>query len=314
MLKKYNEEIECILEYNSKINSSIYNYNKDFTKLMFHDQFSLKEIFEVDDLDTDATPSFVFKENKTGKILFDHRTGIKSEKPFLIISKPRSGTHIMSNILKIIGLHHVCVFLDHMDTYCYRLDEEQKLIHQLPTGIPLFISRNMFLQGQFSHSHLIYSEWAAKNIPENFTVITLDRDFISPGNYVFSDMKGRIYNKIISGCRNIEVEEMLRAGIFDREIEFLHSEYKIQEESIKRWIDHSHIHVKFEDLFKFDGELCGPILKNIFGNGCEKEDSLFWSELIRRRALREESFTKRTLNAIDSTIESALLKRIGMLC
>ncbi|MGF6916153.1 hypothetical protein [Paraburkholderia sp. 40] len=304
----------CILVDKSKNYRSIYDYDHGFTRLIFHDQASLREILQVSDLATNVTTSFLFMENKSKKVVFDHRSGTLSEKPILVISKPRSGTHIVSNILKAIGLQQVCVFLDHMDTYCYRLDESQKLIHQFPTGIPLFAAYKMFLPGQFSHSHLIYSDWAAENITEEFTIITLNRDFLSYKNYIASDMKGRIYNKIISGYKNSEICDLISNGMFDVEIDFLFREYRVQSDSIDLWSKCSDIHVDFDSLFVVNGGACVPILNYIFGGEHAEAEICFWSELVRRVALEGESFTKRSDNKIHGDVSDILSERIDAIC
>ncbi|WP_322091672.1 hypothetical protein [Paraburkholderia bannensis] len=304
----------CIIGGKEKIGRSIYDFGDDFAKLIFHDQASLGEILQVGDLATNVTTSFLFRNNETKKIVFDHRVGTFSEKPILVISKPRSGTHIVSNILKAIGLQQVCVFLDHMDTYCYRLDESQRLIHQFPTGIPLFSAYKMFASGQFSHSHLIYSDWAAENITNEFAILTLDRNFISFKEYIISDMKGRIYNKIISGHSNTEICELIIGGVFDVEIEFLFKEYEVQTASIDLWSEYSDIHIDFNDLFVANGGACAPIINYIFGDNYAEAEINFWSELVRRVALEGESFTKRSDNKIHADVDEILSERIESIC
>lgn len=202
---------------------------------IYHDLMGLRTLLEDDEINTKVFPSFLFKDEKNKKILFDYRVARPSRKPILLISLPRSGIHILANTFELLEFHKVCVSLDHMETYCYRLDERQSLIHQLPTGIPLYSAVKMFNPGQFTHSHLLASDWALDNLPKHFDIIVLDRTFEGAEAYIFSDLIGRTYNKLVRGTNTAQIIQLIIDGRLDDEIDFLRADYSRQKGSIAQW-------------------------------------------------------------------------------
>lgn len=95
-----------------------------------------------------------------GTLHFDKKKGTCKHK-VILITIPRSGTHLCQAIFSRLFLHHVRVFpqLDHLGDYRHLTDADRhrlKRPHDVKK-IPLHMSLQWMLSGQFTHTHLKYN-------------------------------------------------------------------------------------------------------------------------------------------------------------
>jgi hypothetical protein len=290
---------------------SIDEFSGNYQKLLFHDVDGLRKILGCEELETIVTQSFLFQCKSEGKILFDHRSGKHTEKPLLVISHPRSGTHILASILELVGLHQVNVFLDHMDTFCYRLDARQRLIHQYPTGIPLFAASQLFQPGQFTHTHLLHSQWAEEVLPEHFTIITLDRNFESDQEFVRSELFGRAYNLLDNGVSESVLLREIDAGEFDEQIKFVCSEFQLHKSSIAAFAKVADYTAHFEQIVGETTRFVKELTEFLFPADRKSMAFGLRSALIGRLALRQKTLTKRSRDLLTPIVNEKITERIS---
>jgi hypothetical protein len=274
----------------------------------YHDLIGLRKLLNCYDLQTNSAHSFLFQKKDSAQLVWDHRQGKTLNKPILVISFPRSGTHLLSNILNGFGLFRVSVSLDHLETYCFRLDESHRLIHQMPTGVPLFKSCQMFLSGQFSTSHMLYSDWVGQNIKEHFTVITLERKENDLLKFVISDLIGRVYEEIRSGVDLYSLIDSIEVGDFDDQIIFLINEFNLQCESLTNYNKISDLHLYFEDLLS-DQYSTSEKIRILLGLRSGLYNKFNYA-IKYKIALYKPSFTKRKIGLLNNNIIDAVKCRV----
>lgn len=112
-------------------------------------------------LDMVKRPFVIYKDTFTNQCCLDPRRGIDNKKA-MVISLPRSGVHLMQEIISSLGLQHVRINHDKNSLGDYRFLSDQDRINFARTSdsysFPFSESYKWVIDGQFVHNHLRYDD------------------------------------------------------------------------------------------------------------------------------------------------------------
>jgi hypothetical protein len=135
-------------------------------------------------LDCVKKPFVIYKDTFTNKCCLDPRIGYNENKKAMIMSLPHSGVHLMQEILKLFGLHHVRVNLDQNILYDYRFlsDSDRINFSRLYDGYN-FQFNNTYqwvLDGQFICNRVGYNDKIYELLQNSkYVIYLLKRDLRS---------------------------------------------------------------------------------------------------------------------------------------